>query len=138
MQLLKAPREADGCALVAEVALDLSRHGQRRKGRELVSQVRIESLDRLDQAEIADLHDVVEWLTAVLKLAGQEVDEVVVRVHELRADAIALRGVGGFLVATMQCPQLIAGDPRRGGHFSAPPRRFLASSSARAAGRLRR
>src|SRR5437868_3087135 len=114
MQLLKAPREADGCALVAEVALDLSRHGQRRKGRELVSQVRIESLDRLDQAEVADLHDVVQRLTAVLKLAREKVDKVVIRVDELRSDTIAFRGVGGFLVATMQCTQLVARNPRRG------------------------
>ena len=113
MQLLQAARETDRRPLVAEVPFDLPGHRQRREGRELVAEVRIESLDRLDQAEIPDLHDVVEGLAAVLKLAGQKVDEVVVGVNEPRPNAIALRRICGFFVATMERAQLVARNPRR-------------------------
>src|SRR5207245_5257126 len=123
VQLLKSAREADRRPLVAEVPLDLPRHSQRREGRELVAEVRIESFDRLDQAEIPDLHDVVEGLAAVLKLAGQKVDEVVVGLNELRPDAIALGRIGGFLVATMERPQLGARNPRRSSRHPYSPRR---------------
>ena len=116
MQLLEAARKADRGALVAEVALDLAGHGQRREGGELEAQVGVEALDGLDQAEVADLHDVVERLAAVLELAREEVDEVVIRIDELGADAIALGRVGRVLVATMKGPQLLAGRPRSRSH----------------------
>src|SRR5207253_6695476 len=113
VQLLEAPRKTDRGAFVAEVALDLARHRQGGEGRELVSQVGVESLDGLDQAEVADLDDVVQRLAAVLEFPSQEIDEVVVGVDELGADAIALGRVRGFLVEAMERPQLLARYPRR-------------------------
>jgi len=112
MQLLEAAGKTDGGALVAKVALDLSRHRQGRERRELEPEVGVEALDGLDQAEVADLHDVIERLASILKLTGEEVDEVVIRVHKLGADAVALSGVRRLFVATMERPQLFAGRPR--------------------------
>jgi len=56
VQLLQTPRKADGGALVSEVPFDLAGHCQRREGRELVAEVGVESLDGLDEAQVADLH----------------------------------------------------------------------------------
>src|SRR5439155_13314614 len=99
--LLQPPRESDGGALVAEVPLDLARNRQGGERCELVAQVGVESLDRLDQAEVADLDDVVQRFAAVLELPCEEVDEVVIGVDELGADAVALGLVCAFLVAAM-------------------------------------
>ncbi len=108
--------EADGRALVAEMALDLARNGQRREGRELVAEVGVEAVDGLDQPEIADLDDVVQRLAAILKLTRQEVNEVSIGVNELRANTIAFCGVRCLLVATVERPQLLAGRPLLGSH----------------------
>src|SRR5260370_17394377 len=92
--------------------LDPPRHGQGGESRELVTEVRIEPLDGLDQPEVADLHDVVQRLAAVLELAGQEVDEVPIGVNPLRPNAIPLFGVGGLLVATVEHPPPPPAPPR--------------------------
>src|SRR5947207_317204 len=115
MQLLETAWKADGGALVAEIALDLARNGERGEGGELVAEVGVEALDRLDQAEVTDLDDVVEGLAAILELAGQEVDEVVIRVDKLRAYAIPFSGVGGLFVPAVERPQLLTGQPPRSG-----------------------
>src|SRR6202022_1962560 len=104
MKLLQPSRKANGRALVPEIPLDLSGHGEGGEGRELVPEVWIEALDGLDQAEIADLHDVVERFAPVLKFPREEVDEVVVGVDQLRANAIALGRVRRFPLAAMARP----------------------------------
>src|SRR3989440_6470007 len=113
VQLLQTAREPDRGSFVAEVPLDLACDSQRGEGRELVPEVGVKTLDGLDQAEVADLDDVVERFTAVLKFACQEVDEVVVGVDEPRTDAITLGRVLAFLVVAMERPQLLARNPRR-------------------------
>ena len=112
MQLLEPSGKTDRRPLVAEVALDLAGDGQSGEGGELVAEVGVEALDGLDQAEIPDLHDVVERLPTVLKLPGQEIHKVVVGVDQLCANAIPLNGVGGFLVPAVERTQLLAGQPR--------------------------
>ena len=94
------------------MAVPLSGHGQRGEGRELVPQIWVEALDRLDQPEVADLDNVLEGLASVLKLAREKVDEVVVGVDQLGADAVTLGRVSGFLVAAVQRPQLLPRKPR--------------------------
>ena len=116
MQLLQPSRKANGCALVAEVSLDLACDGERGERGELVAEVRVESLDRLDQAEVANLDNVVERLAAVLKLAREEVHEVVVRVDQLRADAVAFSRILAVPVTPVESPQLLAGQPPRVAH----------------------
>ena len=69
VQLLQAARKADRGALVSEVPLDLAGDRERRERGELEAEVGVEALDGLDQAEVADLDDVVERLAAVLELA---------------------------------------------------------------------
>ena len=117
MELLQAAWKPDRGPLVAEVALDLARNGQGREGRELVAKVGIEAIDSLDEAEVADLHDVVQRLASVLKLSRQEVDEVSIGVNKLRANAIAFCGVRCLLVATVEGPQLLTGQPRLGSQY---------------------
>src|SRR5690242_3293149 len=117
MKLLEATRKANRGALVAEVALDLPGDRQRREGREFVAEVRVEAFDRFDQAEVTDLRDVLERLTAIGELARQEVHEVVVVVDEPSPDEVALGGVGRLPVPAMQRPQLFARKPRGTGHY---------------------
>ena len=116
MELLQPARESNRRALVPEIPLDLSSHGQGRERRELVAEVWIESLDRLDQAEVTHLHDVVERLATVGELSREEVDEVVVGVNQLRPDPVALGLVLGFLVAAMERAKLVPRNPRRSRH----------------------
>src|SRR6202171_643897 len=110
MELLEAARETDGGALVSEVPLDLAGDSERRESREFESKVGVEALDGLDQSEVADLHYVVERLAAVLELAGEEVDEVVIGIDELLTDALFLGGIGRLPVTAMERPQLPAGN----------------------------
>ncbi len=113
VELLQAARKTDSGALVAKVTLDLARDREGREGRELIAEVGIEALDGLDQAEIADLDDVVQRFAAVDELPRQEVDEVVVGVDQLGANAVALGRVRRFLVPAMERPQLLARYPPR-------------------------
>ena len=71
---------------VAEVAADLAHDGRRRERAELVPQRGIEALDGVDQAQEADLFDVLERLAAVGEPARDEVDEVGVQLDELVAN----------------------------------------------------
>ena len=116
MQLLEPARKANRGALVAKMALDLAGDRQRCEGRELVAQVRVESLDRFDETEVPDLHDVVQRLAAVLELACQKVDEIVVRTDELLADAITLGWILAFAISPVKSAQLFPGQPARGTH----------------------
>src|SRR6266516_4067736 len=58
VQLLQAARHPHRPALVAEVALDLADDVRRRVGRQLDPSVEVEAVDRLDQADRADLDEV--------------------------------------------------------------------------------
>src|SRR5205823_5128388 len=61
--------------------------------------------------------DVVQGLTAVLELAGQEVHEVVIGVDEPGADAVPLGGVCRLFVSAMERPQLLARKTRGTSHY---------------------
>src|SRR6266480_3525102 len=107
VQLLERARHADGPALVPEVTLDLAddvRRGVRRErhlARELVA------VDRLDQADRADLLDVVERLAAAGVAARQRANERQVALDERLARARVT-----FLVVALE--QLAVGERRRG------------------------
>ena len=64
--LLQVARDADGPALVAEVALELAEDGGHRERGEGGRPVRLEPVDRLQQAQRGDLDEVVERLAAAL------------------------------------------------------------------------
>ena len=64
-----------GPALVAEVALDLADDRRGGVGRELDAALEVEAVDRLDQADRADLDEVVVGLAAVAEPAGQVLDQ---------------------------------------------------------------
>jgi hypothetical protein len=88
------------------VPLDLAgdrRHGE---GEELHATGRVEPVDRRDQAERADLEQVVEGLAAVAEPAGEVPDEGKVLLHEDLAEPLAPR------VVLLQRRQL--GEQRRG------------------------
>src|ERR1700674_4767186 len=112
MQLLQPPREADGGAFLPEVALDLAGNSQGGERGEFETQVGVEALDGLDQAQVPDLDDVVERLAAILELACEEINEVVIAVDQLLAQPISLGGVFAVPITAMERPQLLAGNPR--------------------------
>ena len=64
VELLQAARHAHRPALVAEVALDLADDVGRRVRRQLDAALEVEAVDRLDEADGADLDEVVEVLAA--------------------------------------------------------------------------
>ena len=70
VEFLQPARDLDGPALVAEVALDLADDRRGRVGRELDPAVEVETVDRLEQADGADLNQIVERFAAVGKLDG--------------------------------------------------------------------
>ncbi len=74
----------------------------RGEGAELVLERRVEPLDRLDQAEEADLLDVLEGLAAVGEATRDVVDEVAVELDEPLADA----RIAGFVELAKQAPHL--------------------------------
>src|SRR6202035_3310613 len=84
--LLETTGHADGPGAVAEVALDLADDRRGREGAELVLQRRVEPLDGLDQAEEADLLDVLLGLTAIDEAPREVVDQVGVELDEAVAD----------------------------------------------------
>ena len=63
--LLQIARHMQSPALVAERALELAEDRRRRVARELGSAAGLEAVDRLDQPEAGDLHEVVERLVGV-------------------------------------------------------------------------
>ena len=74
-ELLEVARHADRPRLVAEVALELAEDRRDRAAQDRHLALRIESVDRLDQADRGDLDQVVERLLGALiaprQLAGQ-------------------------------------------------------------------
>ena len=97
VQLLEAARNAHGPALVAEVALDLADDVRRRVRRQLDAAVDVEAVDRLDQADAADLDEVVELLAPVGVAAGERADE-----REVLLDQLLARGEVALLVVAAQ------------------------------------
>src|SRR5256886_1222111 len=63
-RFLEAARHLDRPALVPEVPLDFANDGRRGEGRKLQAPLRLEALDRGEQADVADLDNVLEWLPA--------------------------------------------------------------------------
>src|SRR5207248_8411327 len=71
VQLLEAAWHAHGPAAVAEMSLDLADDVRRGVGGQLDAAREVEAVDRLDQADRADLHQVVELLAAVGVASGE-------------------------------------------------------------------
>src|SRR5262249_28790854 len=74
-ELLEPARHAHRPALVAGVPRDPAYDVRRRVGRQLDAAVEVEAVDRLDQADGADLDEVVELLAAVGVAPGERADE---------------------------------------------------------------
>src|ERR1700676_5717047 len=85
VELLQPARHLDRPTFVAEIAFDLADDRRRRVGRELDPALEIEPIDRLEQADRADLNEVVECFTAIGELERQVANEVEVRDDELIA-----------------------------------------------------
>src|SRR5687767_7305971 len=97
VQLLEPARDADGPALVAEVTLDLADDVRGRVRRQLDAAVDVEAVDRLDQADAADLHEVVELLAAVGVAPRERAHE-----REVLLDQLLARGEVSLLVVAAQ------------------------------------
>ncbi len=65
------------------MALDLADDVRRRVGRQLDAAVDVEAIDRLDQADAADLDEIVELLAAVGIAPGERADEGQVLLDQL-------------------------------------------------------
>ena len=85
VELLEPARDAHGPALVAKVALDLADDVRRRVGGQLDAALDVEAVDRLDQADAADLDEIVELLAAVGVAPRQRADEREVLLDQLLA-----------------------------------------------------
>ncbi len=110
-QLLEPARHADRPATVAEVPLDLADDRGSGVGRELHPAAGVEPVDRLDQADGADLEQVVERLTPVEEPPGEVLHEGQVQRHQLAAQLAPL-GITGAVVAEL-CEQLRAPGAHR-------------------------
>jgi hypothetical protein len=92
-QFLRLPADAHVPPLVAEVPLDLTAHARLGVGRQPVAERGIEVVDGLEQAYVADLHQVLRGLGAVTVPADAGPDQPGVAVDEYLADDVALRSV---------------------------------------------
>src|SRR5690606_37416951 len=95
LQVLGPAGHVDGPGGVAEVAAQLTGHGGHGEGRKGGAVVGVVALDRLEQAEHRDLHEVVERLALVLEAARAMEREPSV----IADDLIAQRAVAGGAVA---------------------------------------
>ena len=77
-----------GPAVVAEVALELAEHRRHRVGGERGLARGIEAVDRLDQAEGRDLHQVVQRLVGAPVTAGHPAREREQPFHEFLARSL--------------------------------------------------
>src|SRR5207248_3043911 len=75
VQLLQSAGHANRPALVAEMTLDLADDVRSRVGGQLDAAVEVEPVDRLDQADRADLDEIVELLAPVRVPPRQRADE---------------------------------------------------------------
>src|SRR5215469_11979713 len=92
VELLQAARHFDRPALVAEVTLDLADDRRRRIRRELDAAFVIEAVDSFDEADGADLDEVIDRLAAVAETDGEISHEIEMRDDELFPDGRVARG----------------------------------------------
>ena len=92
-ELLEAAGDTHRPSLVPEVPFDLAEHGGRGVGRELHAPVGVEPVHGLDQADGADLHQIVVGFAAIPESAGQVVHQRQVHGHEFVADGSTRRVV---------------------------------------------
>ena len=90
-QLLHPARDMERPGPIAEVALDLADDRGHRVGRELHLALGVEALDREQQADRADLDQILLWLAAPGVPRGEALDERHVAVDELVAGVHRLR-----------------------------------------------
>ena len=90
IELLQAARNLDRPAFIAKVALDLADDRRRRVGRELDAALEIETVDRLEQPDGSDLHEVVERLPAIGKSHREKAHEIEMNDDELVAQSFVL------------------------------------------------
>src|SRR2546430_5343335 len=107
VELLDAPRNVDRPGLVAEVALDLTEDRRHRVRGQLDAAVRVEAVDRVDEADRADLDEVVEHLAAADVAKGERPDER----HQILDQLIPRSLVALRLVRVEKTPALpLGGD----------------------------
>ena len=107
VELLDAPRNVDRPGLVAEVALDLTEDRRHRVRGQLDAAVRVEAVDRVDEADRADLDEVVEHLAAADVAKGERADER----HQILDQLIPRSLVALRLVRVEKTPALpLGGD----------------------------
>ena len=102
-QLLHAARDVQRPGAVAEVPLDLADDRRHRVGRELDAALGVEALDREQQADRADLDEVLERLPAARVARGEAAHERQVALD----DAVAGARVAGA-VGLQQVVQIVA------------------------------
>ena len=78
------------------MTLDLAQDGGRGKRGELEPALRVKAVDRLEQAQIANLHQVVERLAAILKFVGKKPYQV----HMGHDELLAGFRITGLLITT--------------------------------------
>ena len=105
--LLQAPRHPHRVGPVAEVALDLTGHVRDHERPELGSP-RVEAVDRLDQPDAPDLHEVLVELSACAVPTGEALDER----HVLLNQPLASSEVAVLVVLAEQDPRGFAGALR--------------------------
>src|SRR5581483_6408981 len=123
VQLLEAARDAHGPAAVAEVPLDLADDVRRRVGRQLDAAGQVEAVDRLDQADRADLDQVVELLAAVRVAPRERADER----HVLLDQPLARREIAALVVPPQQLPVSLV-PPHRLPYLGIRSTRFRSST----------
>ena len=93
--LLQPPRQADGVGPVAEVPLHLPGNGRHREGGELVAELQVEALDRVQEADRAGLSQVIVLGTAPFVPMRQSLDKRHVELDQAFPGArIALFSIG--------------------------------------------
>ena len=108
--LLHPARDVDGPAVVAEVALELAEHGRHRVGGERGLARGVEAVDRLDQPERRDLHEVVERLVGAPVAARHPARE-----RQQPLDELLAGGLVAVAVVADQQPPILLGPRRAGG-----------------------
>ena len=103
LELLEVARHADGPAVVAEVALELSEDGGDGKARERESAPGVEALDRLEEAERGDLLEIVGVGAAVIAASevvgeGKKAGDECVACRRIMIAAIAREEPGGIVL----------------------------------------
>ena len=89
---LEVPWDVDPPALITEMALQLSEDRRRREACEPIAPIRIESIDRLQESETRDLHQIVQRLIRVVVAKRHLADERHESLYELVAGTtIAMR-----------------------------------------------